>query len=212
MGHPEGVDSKKFQLIAPYSSDPRVLLNLPWIDRYSGKPFPITTRDDGDSRVARVKSYRDVLEEYATHPEPKSADANGRPCSRSTRGLLARRHVHAATIYYVGKESNFLEEVESGLLHDQKEVQQKYLDPREDAWTRYVVPILNLMPRAELARVAGVSERFIQFLRNGGKRRPSRKIRAKLTRSAGEFARSQLSEGASQDDLAACAALVHLRR
>jgi hypothetical protein len=206
MGHPEGVDPEKFQLIAPFTSDPRRWLKLPWIDRYSGNRFSITTHDDSDSRVARVKSYRDVIEEYATHPEPKSSDTSGRPCSRATHGLLARRHVHASSIYYVGKESNYLEEVEFGLLHDPDAVQQKYLDPREDAWTLYVVPILRLMSRAELARVAGVSERYVQFLRNGSQRRPSEKIRAKLTGAAADWTRKQLGASAPSDDLAACAA------
>ena len=55
-------------------------------------------------------------------------------------GVLTRRPVHAGSIYYVGKESNFLEEVESGLLHDLGKVQEKYLDPHLDPWTLYVVP------------------------------------------------------------------------
>jgi hypothetical protein len=179
MGYPEGADPEHFQLIAPHSSNPKEWLKLPWIDRYSGKRFPITTLDGGSSQTARVKSYRDVLEEYAKHPEPKSAGPDGEACGRSTRGLLTRRHVHAASIYYVGKESNFLEDVESGLLHDWEEVQQKYFDPHEDVWTNEVVPILKRMPRAELARQAGVSERYIQSLRNG-KRRPSKATQVRI--------------------------------
>jgi len=78
---------------------------------------------------------------------------------------------YAASIYNVGKESNFLEEVESGLLHDLDEVQEIYFDPRDDLWTKEILPILKRIPRAVLARRAGVSERYIQLLRNG-KRRP----------------------------------------
>jgi hypothetical protein len=108
-----------------------------------GNTYPITTRDGGDAHAARVKSYRDVFEEYVTHPEPKSAGPDGNTCDRSARGLLTRRHVFAASIYHVGKESNFVEEVEAGLLHDLEEVQEKYLDPREDPWTHYVVSVLT---------------------------------------------------------------------
>ena len=203
MGFPEGVDPKKFQLIAPYSSDPRDWLKLPWIDRYSGKRFAITTQDGGDSRVARVKSYRDVLEEYATHPEPKSADVDGKPCSRSTRGLLMRRPVRVESIYYVGKESNYLEDVDHGMLHDSDEAQRRYFDPREpDVFTRYVIPILKYIPLAYLATKTGKSERFIKSIRNGRKK-PSAKLEAQLTHLATELAR-HISGIREDDDFRAC--------
>lgn len=108
MDHPAGVDPEKFQLIASYEPDPRKWLRAKWINRYDGTGHSITTHDDcGDSGVARVKSYRDVLDEYAAHPEPKSADLAGKPCGRNTPGLLRRRAVQAGSIYYVGKESTF---------------------------------------------------------------------------------------------------------
>jgi hypothetical protein len=205
IGFPDGVDPKKFQLIGPYSSDPRDWLKLPWIDRYSGTRFAITTQDGGDSRVVRVKSYRDVLEEYATHPEPKSADGNGNRCSRSTRGLLNRRPVQAESIYYVGKESNFLEDVESGLLHDSDEVRARYFDPREaDPFTRYVIPILKYIPLAYLASETGKSERFIKSIRNCRKK-PATQLQAQLTHLAAELAR-HISGITDDDDLRACMA------
>jgi hypothetical protein len=47
------------------------------------------------------------------------------------------------------------------------QVQQKYFDPDEDLWSKEIVLILRRMPRAELARLASVSERYIQYLLNG---------------------------------------------
>ena len=47
-------------------------------------------------------------------------------------GLLERRHIKVESLYYVGKESNYLEDVEFGLMHDPDEAQPKYLDPSED--------------------------------------------------------------------------------
>lgn len=69
----------------------------------------LTERGGGDY-IVRVKSYANVLTEYETHPESKSAgsvDVN----PRQARGLLERRHVHIVpeNIYYIGKESNRLE-------------------------------------------------------------------------------------------------------
>jgi hypothetical protein len=134
------------------------------------------------------------------------------PVDRGFRDdLLTGRHVHAASIYYVGKESNFLEEVESGFLHDLDDVQQKYLDPNQDPWTLYAARVLRDMPRAELAHRADISARYVQFLR-WCKRRPSRSVRAKLTRVAGDFAREQLGPYAPTDDIAACAAYLESRR
>jgi hypothetical protein len=99
MGHPQGVDPEHFQLIAPYSSDPRQWPKLKWIDRYSGKAFPITTLDGGSSQVARAKSYRDVFEEYATHPEPKSAGPDAR-LEKLTGSNSLRRRSDLARVSY----------------------------------------------------------------------------------------------------------------
>jgi hypothetical protein len=168
MGHPVGVDPEHFQLIAPYDPDPRRWLNLVWRNRYTGTAHPISTRDSGDSRVAHVKSYLDVLDEYATHPEPKSVDSARQPCDRQTRGLLYRRHVQVGSIYYVNKESNFLEDVEFGLIHDSEEVQQRYFDPIDDRW-QALRSTLKQVPSKEVARRTGLTRRYVRALRNGHK-------------------------------------------
>ena len=90
FGHPIGADPERFHLIAPYETDPRKWLALPWIDQYSGKQYRIsTTLATGTRQIARVKSYGDVLEEYEFHEEAKCADASGAPCDKQTVGLLA---------------------------------------------------------------------------------------------------------------------------
>jgi len=73
FGHPEGVDPMAFHLVAPWSSDPKEWLELPWSDVYSGREFRLTTTDDfGASGRVLVKTYRDVLAAYERHPEAKS--------------------------------------------------------------------------------------------------------------------------------------------
>jgi hypothetical protein len=65
-----------------------------WIDQYSGENYRITTTGHhADRHTARVKTYGDVLREYAIHPESKCAYASGKPCSKQTVGLVQRRHV-----------------------------------------------------------------------------------------------------------------------
>jgi hypothetical protein len=170
FGHPVGGDPAHFHLIAPYESDPRKWHKLKWVDRYSGKPYRISISDEEalyGGNVVRIKTYHDVLTEYRIHPEAKSLGPDGKVCGRQTVGLLQRRPVMRGTLTYVGKESNRLEEVEAGLVHDPEEVYTEYVDLCEDAWRTKVLPILKQMPRRLLAERTGLSERQIRAIRNG---------------------------------------------
>jgi hypothetical protein len=208
FGHPPEVDPKHFQLIAPYTPDASKWKKMAWTELYSGQTFGITTGLNSNPRLVRVKSYRDVFEEYQTHPEPKSAAADGAPCSRTTRGLLSRRPVCAASIVYIGKESNRLDDVEGELVHDWDEVREVYVDPRHDPWRTVIVPILERFPRAEVARAAGIrDEKHVTKLLSG-RYDPSPKTRVRLIRFAADYARSQLGASAPADDIAACAAFL----
>jgi hypothetical protein len=68
--------------------------------------------------VIYVKTYRDVLKEYRAHAETKSLAPDGTLCVGASMGLLQRRPVTRLYGAYVGKESNRLEEVDAGLIHD----------------------------------------------------------------------------------------------
>src|SRR5216684_7775202 len=83
-----------------------------------------------------------------THPEPKSAGPDGAPCSRSTVGLLQRQPVIGTRVIYTGKESNRLEDVESGNIGLWDEIRATYADPR--TFRRYVIPILKIISCSEL--------------------------------------------------------------
>jgi len=103
----------------------------------SGKAYRITTDGYTGSRTtARVKTYADVLDDYENHPESKCADARGNVCGKQTIGLLYRRHIEIDRVVYIGKESNRLEDVESGMIQDEDEVYTEYPDPRRDECTR----------------------------------------------------------------------------
>jgi len=137
------------------------------VDVHSGARYGITTTGDPSGETVRVQSYQDVLGQYRSHPEPKSAGPDGTPCGRDTVGLLVRRPVTALTIEYIGKEANRLEEVEDGLIHAWDEVVTTYVDSTADEWTTKIVPLLKKIPRADLARLTGLSESTIRRLRNG---------------------------------------------
>jgi hypothetical protein len=139
-----------------------------------------TTGHHGDRHTARVKTYGDVLHEYAIHPESKCGDLDGKPCSKQTVGQLQRRHVRIDRINYVGKESNNLEEVDTGLLHSAENVYTEYHDRRRDEWQTKILPALRKTPLATLDKLSGVSRRMLIYARTG-QRRPHPKNQKRLT-------------------------------
>jgi hypothetical protein len=175
VGHPPGVNPERFHLISPYESDSRQWLKQMWIDQYSGKKYRITTTGHhGDRHTARVKTYGDVLREYEVHPESKCADATGDPCDKQTIGLVQRRHVRIDQIKYIGKESNSLEDVGSGLVHSEEEtVYTEYPDPRRDEWETKILPVLRKMPPSVLEQ-SGLSPRMLRDAL-AGRSRPYKK-------------------------------------
>jgi hypothetical protein len=188
FGHPPGVNPERFHLIAPYEADSRQWLKNTWIDQYSGNDYKITTAGHhGDRHTARVKTYGEVLREYAIHPESKCADANGKPCGKQTVGLLQRRHVRIDEIKYVGKESNSLEEVDAGLIHSPENVYTIYTDRRRDEWQTKILPALRKIPPAALVKMSGLSPTTIKDTL-AGRSRPypqNRKRLAALVRRVG---------------------------
>ncbi|GAC1414639.1 MAG: hypothetical protein NVSMB53_12720 [Gemmatimonadaceae bacterium] len=201
---PAGVDLERFHLLAPFNPDPRQWKKIPWVNSYDGTAYRITTARRTSERTVRVKSYRDVLEEYIRHPEHKSLGPDGLPCTGDTVGLLQRRPVRIARVVAIGKEAHRLEDVESGMVHSLDEVQTTYGE-LGDAWADYVLPILKQLPAGAVAAAAGIEERQVANLRNRGTR-PSAKTRRLLTAFAAEHARATLSEP-PEDDLLACAAV-----
>jgi hypothetical protein len=182
FGHPIGTDPERFHLIVPYESNSGRWLRIDWIDQYSGKRYGVTaTAYHGDRRSARVKTYGDILTEYEFHPEAKNADSEGNPCGKQTVGLLQRRHIRIDLIKPIGKESNSIEEVESGLVHSEVSVYTQYHDPRRDEWETKVRPQLKRIPLKRLVEQcrSQISRRALIDIR-AGRSRPHRKNRALL--------------------------------
>jgi len=171
FGHPAEADRGHFHLIAPYQSDPRRWLEIDWIDQYTGRRYRITTEGHhGYGQTARVKTYGEVLREYEYHPESKCADSDGNACAKQTIGLLQRMHVRIEQIKYIGKESNKLEEVESGLIHEEQNVYTEYPDSRRDEWEAKIRPALNQAQPQCVAKMSGLSLRTIIYARTGHRR------------------------------------------
>jgi hypothetical protein len=181
LGHPTGTNPEQFHLVAPYESDPRKWLKRDWIDQYSGKSYRVTTAGHhGNRHTARVKKYGDILIEYEFHVESKCADLNGNRCGKQTVGLLGRRHVRIEQIKYIGKESNSMEDVESGLVHSAQSVYTEYSDPRRDEWQTKIVPELKKMPLKPLVEMSGLCRRTILDAK-AGRSRPHKRNQKTLT-------------------------------
>jgi hypothetical protein len=87
-------------------------------------------------------------------------------------GLLQRRQVRLAELRYIGKESNSLEDVESGLVHESEAVYTEYKDPRRDEWDRRVVPALAKLSLKVFERETGKSRKTLIDARSA-RRRPT---------------------------------------
>lgn len=215
FGHPPGVEPERFHLVAPWNPDPRQWLKMVWIDRHSRGTFHITVSGfAGAEGVARVKTIANVLADYRVHPEPKSLGPDGQPCGRATVGMLHRRPVTGITIDYVGKESNRLEEVQTGLVHDPEEVLTVIPDPRRGAWPKLVLPVLRDCPLNYLTKRTGRSASTVKRIRSAHSKPPDSDLIAVLVRAAGDFARSQLRRWGLPSptaDLGACHSYVTRR-
>jgi hypothetical protein len=184
FGHPLGADPTRFHLISQYEIDSKKWLQQKWIDQYTGKDYRISTSGNlGGKQTARVKTLGEVIEEYEFHPESKCAHADGHSATRQTRGLLQRRHISIDCIRYIGKESNRLDEVHSGLIHSSENVYTEYKDQRRDDWETKARPAFKKVSLSVLIRC--LSRRMLIKARVGKVRpheRNQRKITAALRR------------------------------
>ena len=165
---------------------------MPWYNRYSGKTYRISTHplDETDTGAIRVKSYRSILSDYRGHPEAKSLDPTGARCTSRTRGLLARRPVVARSLTQVGKESNLLEESQTGLIQSQREALNDYGGPGSDEWQSLVLSVLKTLGVREVARRTGLSGSGVSDVLRGAKPRPHNA--EKYLRVAVDFAKQAL--------------------
>lgn len=169
-GLPPGLeDSRHFHLVGAFEQNPANWLRLPWFDLYSGNRYRIrtesTARAHGDWCV--VKSYREVLEDYRTHPETKLAGADGLPCSEQTRGPLQRRSIAIAGVIHIGKETNELEARLAGTVHDLDDVLLE-LDDSVSEIEELVRRVLRELGAPRVTELSGLDRVSVwRFLRRG---------------------------------------------
>lgn len=100
------------------------------------------------------------------------------PVQKQTVGLLERRHIQIDQIRFIGKESNSLEEVESGTVHSERNVYTEYVDPKRDEWSTKILPALKKVPLKVLVeKCRGKLSRSGLIKLRAGHSRPHRKTR-----------------------------------
>jgi hypothetical protein len=192
FGNPTGTDPERFHLVSPFELNSKEWLERDWIDQYSGHLYGITTKAHFGSRsIASVKTYGDILTEYEFHSESKCADSQGSTCSKQTIGLLQRRHVQIELVKYIGKESNSLEDVTSGIVHSDRSVYTEYSDPRRDEWIVKIQPALKNARLDVLVKACGkkLSRREIIELRAARSKphRGTEKLLAEILKKLGRL-------------------------
>jgi hypothetical protein len=183
----------RFRLVAPYDPNPEHWLKLPWVDLATGKRHAVTTIGIPSPEVVLLRTYREVLARYAVHPEPKSLDPDGKPCSRrSPPGLLSRRPVTMLTLSLIGKESNRLDEIAAGLIGTLDDALSSYGDPGITSWGSLVVPALHDFSTREVADRAGLDTRTIERIKSRAISRSHDRNRAVLTSITAQLACQRL--------------------
>jgi hypothetical protein len=207
---PPTADPLRFQLIAPFERDPREWLHITWRDKYGSgdQVYRVTTSDTHrPAGAVRIQSYRDVLDEYRVHAEPKSRAPDGSHSGWHSNGLLRRRPAKAIRIVHIGKEANELDDIQSHTIHDTNEVLNEHIT--SDDWTTYVLPVLGHMSRTQLRDLQLNGSNVSATKR--GVYNPTPRTKARLTHAAGAFARQQLRDAGVQPPATAvdcCGALL----
>ena len=140
----------------------------------------------------------------------KEPRAGWEPAGWHGDGILARRPVNASRLIHVGKESNELEDIQAGTIHDPDEVLNGHVS--EDVWRKFVLPVLRDMSRSQL-RKSGLSGSSISQIREGSFKGTAR-TRARLTGTTTYYARAQLRDAgivATADPVDCCASYLRSR-
>jgi len=97
---------KNPMVIVPFSSKQDDWCTLEGIDIHNKDRRGRFRRYQINNPGFHLLTYAHMMEEYIRHPEAKSLDPDGNPCTADTRGLLQRAHITAGEIRYIDKETS----------------------------------------------------------------------------------------------------------
>jgi hypothetical protein len=105
-------EAKKPILVTRFTKDSEEWSTATYFNVRTGEPCQITAGEPASKGIIPVRSYRSVVNAYASNAESKFNGPDGKQCCSWTRGMLQRTHVVAGEHRYCGKE--FKRKLEQG--------------------------------------------------------------------------------------------------
>jgi len=188
IGTPLGKANQPFRLIAPYTGDPEKWAEQTYTDIHSGEQFRISP-ERFDKRTATVRTYRQTIESYLRHPDPKRLGPDGQPCARNTIGKLRPRHIDAFHLEHTGKEAGQLDETEH--LDPNAATHVRYRDETRDPFHRWIRLVLHDIGPTTISKRTGLSSSAVTEI-VAGRSRPHQRNKQRLTGLAERHAAHEL--------------------
>ena len=143
-------------------------LKTNWTNTYAPNQVVRLAVDASSPGSAVAPSYASTATAYWGHPEAKSADPDGTPCHRRSRGLLGRRRLAPLHLVHLGKEANKLEERLTGELAAINDTETQVVYDLDSAqWRQELLPLLLAAPLQAVSEATGLSQRRLSDLRAG---------------------------------------------
>jgi len=167
----EGLDldnqADKPTLITRFTKHSKEWSDAKYFNVRTGKSYRITTGESKSKNVIRVRSYRQVLDDYVNNAESKFNGPDGKQCMFNTRGILQRTDVIADQHNYCGKETN--RKFEAGPLDHETDFKCKIYASGRVAADAKMLRQLSHYSERELSESTKVNRKPIRTLRRGGK-------------------------------------------
>jgi hypothetical protein len=151
------------RLIAPNIDDPDQWFDAEYlnVNNPGGPTYRIYTRHmpkPSTPNAAMVKTWGDIVRDFAYHPESKFCDADGNTCTEETTGLLYRHHITPIVKQRIGKESSHLSETELQIEPGGMNGITIEYGTGTDIVRELVMPIIEAsgMTQKEVAEAAGI--------------------------------------------------------
>ncbi len=139
-----------------------------WVDLGTGRPVKIWWESETDmfDDGLEVSTFAGIAYAHRRFVEARYLDARGQPHEQFVAGELQRQPVHISRVIPLGKESSHLSEVQSGLMgaNESFTIYDGVPGPEYDD---QLLAAVREIPLSWLAETTGMSDRAIQYVRNG---------------------------------------------